>query len=352
MKVAIAAIGARTAVGYTASQSAAAVRAGLANFNASPFLVDGRGDPMVLAQAPGIAAVPDACEHLTGLALAALEDLAGTLPGNCRRSPVPLLLALPAPRPGLPADYPERVRAALWARAPVFLSLSDIETFDTGHAAGLLAIGRGIELLRQGQPLVLVAAADSWLQVDTLEWLDHHSRLHSPSMAWGFVPGEAGAACLLGTPQTCRRLGQPCLALIESVAGAAEPAALDAAAPCTGAGLTAALQAVLDPLPPGTAAVGAIYCDLNGERHRADEAGFALVRTSEYLRDPGNLVSPADCWGDIGAASGLLLASLPIAAALRGYTSARRALLWCSSDGPERAAALLATGTAMEPTGR
>ena len=73
-------------------------------------------------------------------------------------------------------------------------------------------------------------------------------------------------------------------------------------------------------------------CDLNGEPYRSEEFTFTVLRTQTAFADATRFVTPADCWGDIGAASGPLFANLAIAAAQRGYAKGPRALLWASSD--------------------
>ena len=268
---------------------------------------------------------------------AALTDLESSLPGPL--GSLPLVLALPADRPGLPPDLAHRIVAALTARSTDRLRSARCESLTAGQAGGLTAIIHGVELIRRDNPLVVVAAADSWLHPRTLGWLDRCGRLHTPAMPWGFVPGEAGGCCLLADQQTFAQLGLPCLGIIEGVGTGTEPHPLGSDAPCVGTGLTEALQAVLDSIPEQ--GVEAIYCDLNGERHRADEAGFALARIGESLRDPDAIFVPATCWGDVGTASGILFVALAAAAHQRRYARWRRALLFCSSDGPECAAMLL-----------
>lgn len=82
-------------------------------------------------------------------------------------------------------------------------------------------------------------------------------------------------------------------------------------------------------------------CDQNGEAYRADEFGFMLARLSEYFIDPSDYMAPADCWGDVGAASGPLCTNLTIFSAEKGYAKGPRTLLWTSSEGGERTAAII-----------
>jgi hypothetical protein len=80
---------------------------------------------------------------------------------------------------------------------------------------------------------------------------------------------------------------------------------------------------------------------VSGESYRAQEWGLAILRTSQWLRDPAGYIAPADRWGDLGAATGTALAMLPIAAWQRGYAEGPLALLFAGSDAGRRAAVVL-----------
>lgn len=86
-----------------------------------------------------------------------------------------------------------------------------------------------------------------------------------------------------------------------------------------------------------------MICDINGERYRGEEWGFVCLRLSQYFDDPTAYDSPADCWGDMGAASGPLFIMLACQAIARGYAKGPRALLWTSSEGGLRGAAVIET---------
>jgi len=135
-----------------------------------------------------------------------------------------------------------------------------------------------------------------------------------------------------------RRLALTPLAELLAVASAPEANVLGSGTVCTGAGLTAAFLQVLD----GQPRVSHSYCDLNGETYRAEEYGFAICRVGESFEHPDRFTAPAGCWGDAGAASGLLAATMPLAAWARGYAEGAVQLAWSSSaTSPLRAAALL-----------
>jgi 3-oxoacyl-[acyl-carrier-protein] synthase I len=183
-----------------------------------------------------------------------------------------------------------------------------------------------------------VGGADSWLEPQRLDALDVADRLHSVNQPWGFTPGEAAGFCLVTTGECARRLGLQAHAEILAVGTGRETKLMGTRTVCIGEGLTAAFRAVLHPRHR----VAHGYCDFNGETYRADEFGFAVCRTRDCFIDPGSFTAAAECWGDVGAASGLLALALPMAAWQRHYAHGPVALAWSSSaNAPLRAAALL-----------
>jgi 3-oxoacyl-[acyl-carrier-protein] synthase-1 len=82
---------------------------------------------------------------------------------------------------------------------------------------------------------------------------------------------------------------------------------------------------------------------MNGEPYRADEYGFACLRANEWFASSSEFVSPADCWGDVSAATGPLCVSLSVIAARKTYSNGPLTLVWASSESGERAGALLET---------
>ena len=79
-----------------------------------------------------------------------------------------------------------------------------------------------------------------------------------------------------------------------------------------------------------------LYCDMNGEPYRADEFGFATIRAGALFRDPSAFTAPADCWGDVGAASGPMFLVLADAATRKGYAPGPVLAAFMSSESGER----------------
>ena len=344
-RVFITGMGATTAVGRTAWASAAAVRADVSGFTQHPYMIDTAGEPMRAAIAPWIDIEVQGVERFEALLVPAIEEALSVLeaaPDSTSRWA--LALALPSPRPGLPPQLAQELQSRLARRFKgVF---GGAATFSSGHAAGLIGVQSARAKLSQGAlDACVVAGVDSWLDPETLEWLEQNDQLHGAgplNNAWGFIPGEAGAALLLMREGVAQPLNLAPLACVLGAGSANEPKRIKTATVCIGEGLTAAFRDALAALPPGNK-VSDIYCDMNGEPYRADEFGFTALRTKEHFESASDFVAPADCWGDVSAAGGLLHLMLACAATRKGYAKGRVAFAWASAEMGERAAALLAS---------
>jgi 3-oxoacyl-[acyl-carrier-protein] synthase-1 len=132
----------------------------------------------------------------------------------------------------------------------------------------------------------------------------------------------------------------PRLARVSGAHAAMESRTIASDAEVLGHGLADAVLGATGALRLPAEAVEDVYGDINGERYRADEWGFALLRAGRALRTV-QCKTPASCWGDVGAASGALGCVLAVRAWARGYASGSRALVWGGSDNGLRAAVVL-----------
>ena len=106
--------------------------------------------------------------------------------------------------------------------------------------------GDGARDRRAAAPLVLVGAADSYLDLGLLYALDAEGRLKTGEVADGFVPGEGAAFLLLGPAGAAARSGRQPIARIAGVGRAHEAGHLYSAEPCRGDGLAAAFSALFE----------------------------------------------------------------------------------------------------------
>ncbi len=340
----IVSVGACTAVGLDAATSAAAVRAGISGFGAHPFIVDSIGDRVIVGRAPVTDPDTGTSERLAAMACAAIQECLLLRPNGSSLDRVPVYLAVPSKRPGLDRAAISAVVTAV--RAEFARHALPIEMFeiDAGHAGGLLALQACCEALaRRSCSWALAGGVDSWLDADALDWLEATDRLHNAVNPWGFIPGEGAAFCIVAyAARPSHRLHAT--VNVAGFGAAAEMVPRRGDEPCLGHGLTSAIQSAIAELPRDQK-IDEVLCDYNGESDRADEYGFAVVRTSDRFVDATATRTPADCWGDVGAATGTLLVALAWQAAQTHWLAGRNVLIWSSSDSPHRAAIRLGIET-------
>jgi 3-oxoacyl-[acyl-carrier-protein] synthase-1 len=306
-------------------------------------MIDTVGEPIRVAMAPWLdidCAVADRYKALLQPALVqALEPLGSSNVGNVA---VALALALPIPRPGLPADLEQHVREQIASAFPG--RFTTLALFQVGHAGGLLGLHAAFKKFAEGAfDACVIAGVESYLSQETLEWLEANEQLHGAgplNNAWGFIPGEGAGAVLLVSGATAGRLRLEPLAQVLSVGKGFEPNRIKTETVCVGEGLTAAFREGLAGLPSG-AQVTDMFCDMNGEPYRGDEFGFTCLRTKEAFVSASNFVAPADCWGDVSAASVPLFLILSAIAGKKAYANGSYAFLWASSESGERGSSLL-----------
>jgi len=331
--------GACTAIGLSAPATAAAVSGEVAGFAEHPYLVDEVGERMVLAVVPFISELAVGASRLTELAVAAAREAALPLEGSIgREGGIPLVLAIPPARPGLADGVGEIILGDLVVALKDLCKLSQVNYLQGGHATGIAALEMCLQTMRAtGARFGLIGGVDSYIIPETLEWLESEEQLHSGRNPWGFIPGEAAAFCLL-TAFASSGGASPRLDCL-SLATSRESALMKTEAVCTGEGLTVAIRKAIEVMSPEER-VSHVFCDMNGEPFRADEYGFAITRLSNRFASATDFVAPADCWGDVGAATGPLLISLAHTCAKKRDVAGEHTLVWTSSEDGLRSAAL------------
>jgi 3-oxoacyl-[acyl-carrier-protein] synthase I len=342
-RVGIIGAGARTALGRSLPASAAAVRAGIVGVDRHPSVVDRAGRDHDVARAAWLPEHLDGAARLVTLAENAAKEALAPLLRDERRGRLRVLVGLPEPRPGRPVDLDGAMARALQKNKLWGDRIEDVVILPRGHAAAILAIEQASILLLRGEAdLCLAGGVDSYLDAATLRWLEEEDRIHTARRPWGFRPGEAAGFCLLASPSWLASRAAAPVSLL-AVSSADEPSPIRTRTVCVGAGLTAAFDGALAPLSAAGRRVDRLIGDLNGEPYRADELGFALSRTADAFAAPVDVLAPAQHWGDVGAASGALFAGLAFAAATAGHGTGLSTLIWASSEGGARAAALLSS---------
>ena len=306
-------------------------------------MVDTAGEPMRVALAPWLDIDVAPLQRFEALLVPSVTQALAPLDvAPDLKTRVGLVLGLPAPRPGLPADLEPSMHAALLRAFPN--RFAALATFPTGHASAFIGMKAAVLKIEQGGfDACVVAGVESYFTPDTLEWLESNDQLHGAgplNNAWGFIPGEAAGTVLLMSQRAAERTAAEFFGSVIGIGTAVEPNRIKTQTVCRGEGLTAAFRQALAALPSGTM-VTDVYCDMNGEPYRADEFGFACLRTKEAFESASDFIAPADCWGDVSAASAPLGIMLSAIAGRKSYAKGSLAFIWGSSEGGERGASVL-----------
>ena len=337
-------VGARTPLGFNAAASAAAVRGAISAIGEHPFFIDKVGEPISMACDAGLAADLaaglDITHRMKTMLLAAINEAFGNASLSWKGISIPCWIGFPEPRPGLLPDVVRSVSSSVVTEFGI--GQQQVYMLQKGHSSGLMAMQNAATLISSGEmDICLVAGVDSYHSRMTLDWLDAMGMLLSTKNRNGFIPGEAASACLLASRAAVNRYQLPVLASITAAATGIEPHPIRGEEVCIGEGLSAVLKDIIASLRRQQQVITATYCDLNGERYRNEEFVYTLLRTQEGFIDAHDYQCPADCWGDVGAASGLLFVSLAVASKQRGYAKGSIPVCWAGSESGYRAAVLL-----------
>lgn len=341
---AIRGIGMMTAIGGNALQTLASFRASISRYAESPVL-NKRFDPMTMALVPDDVLPPlneEVAAHkgltarqmrMLRLATPALQEATQSLE---KPESLPLLLAVPESLKGRLPSAPDNFIALLAMQSEIQLDPAASKLFRTGRAAGLQALDQAIALLTSGaHDHVLVGGVDSYLDLYLLATLDQEDRVLADGVMDGFAPGEGAGFMLLASSAAG---GNRTIATIHKPGLADEPGYRYSRQPYQGDGLSDAMREAIN--GHAGAPIRTVFGSLNGENFGAKEWGVAASRNQAALADPLRFEHPADCFGDVGAAVGPVLAGI-VAMGLRAGAFPGPALVWCSSEGRQRAAATI-----------
>lgn len=333
--VEITAIGMITSVGANTEMTAASVRSGISAYQESVVL-NKQFNPMILSLVPEDAlpeleddlkqkTLTSRQQRLLRLATPAIQQLAEKL-----ETPVPLMLCGPEKLPGRRSVVSDKFLKYLMLQSKVPIVLENSYVLPHGRASGLYALEAAMQLLESGKySQVMVGGVDSFLDLYLLASLDIDDRVLAEGVMDSFVPGEAAAFLLLklADNDSSVKLYPPGLA--------DEPGHRYSQEPYKGEGLSDAVEEALLNIQAPT--IKTVFSSFNGENFNAKEWGVAAIRNQQSLDSEFNMIHPADCYGDIGAATGPVLMALASIGMQKGYYQ-KPALVWVSSEIQQRAA--------------
>jgi 3-oxoacyl-[acyl-carrier-protein] synthase I len=335
MHLAIIGTGAVTAVGLTAPQCAAAIRARIAGFRQRMLFAPPR-DPIVVAEVPANERRKASPETwLVNLAARAVDECLAGLDNSPR--PIALLLAVP-----------DRYRAHAGLAGGVDAFMSELEAklemrfheqsrvIERGRASALASVMLARDLIeRRDVDQCLIAGVDSLVNVADAQRMSEAGRLHEPGNPQGAILGE-GAACVLVQSASDDSADLE-LAHILGAGAADEPDHALGEKHAVGRLMAQALGTATDGAQRRECEISFRISDMNGERYFAWDNLLSMTRFYRTRRERLEVWYPATCVGDVGAAAGPLSLVIAAMAFAGGYAPGAVAMCEGSSDDGLRA---------------
>jgi 3-oxoacyl-[acyl-carrier-protein] synthase-1 len=330
--LAILGVGLVSGVGLTAAESCAAIRCGINNFQETRFTSSSRA--WLIGSSVELEAPWRGTTKLVKMAARAVRDCLEAAPVRDARQ-IPLLLCTAEEdRPGRLEKLDRVLLGGIEHELGIALHPNS-RVIAQGRVGGAVALLQARRMMQEGPcTRVIVVGVDSFLVGSTLAAYDIAGRLLTTDNSNGFIPGEAAGAMLLGI----REEGIAVPLLCCGLGFAREPAPLDTGKPLRADGLVHAIREALNEAGLALKDCDHRIADVNGEQYRFKEAALAITR---LLRDRKVLLSlwhPADCIGEVGAATLPAMLAILAVGARKDYLPGLTFLGHLGNDDNKRAA--------------
>ncbi len=338
--------GAYTAVGSSAAQTCAAIRAGISGFARWDLShLDDQTEAIVAAPIPMLPTPRDnrLFDRLVMMAVPAIEDCLAA--SGIEAGKLLLLLGIRdgfRSHPQLDGREADLIRAIEDALGLRFHRGSAV--VPEGRPAALLSLANLHTLLDRSQAQgAVVGGVDSLINWYDFQRFDATCRIKREGVEGGFTPGEGAAFVVVDRRPAERHATTRHFEILGVGVGqeSAETTMLSEGHP-TGRGLHQALVASLRESRLEEAQIDFRVSDINGEHYRGVEALLGVNRFYQTRREHLHGWFPAACVGDIGAGFGALLIIVAMAGIVRGYGHGPVAMCESGSDTGLNAACLLA----------
>ena len=252
---------------------------------------------------------------------------------------IPLVLAMPESQTNIKhINSPLLIKNLIeYGELPINPEL--VYRIHTGRAGGIQGLDIALRYLYELEyEFVLIGGSDCYLNHPRLDELDATQRLLAPGATDGFAPGE-GAGFLLLTRHPHYALSQNNHIVVLHPPGISEePGNLhdNSDQPYRGDGLDQAFKGALADHHGNN--IHTVYSSMNGEHYWAKECAVAMLRNETHLQERITVAHPADCYGDLGAATGSVLIGLAAYDLLKKQPGPATHLVYSSADGAPRAA--------------
>jgi 3-oxoacyl-[acyl-carrier-protein] synthase-1 len=334
--------GAVTAVGLTAAQTCAAIRAGIKRNAPIEAQILAEQEPRIGAR---VSADPrlrsDDTQWLLNLAARALRE--------CEPMPAPdtaLLYLVPEQHRAHPLS--QTGDSELLVRLELLMDRRfgpNSRVLRAGAAACVEALGLARELIGTGAAArCLIGGADSLLRRSDLDALARDNRLVGSTQSQGLVPGEGAAFMLVGPgdPSAAQRGVR-----VRGLGIGYERNTVLGTESSVGEAFSSALTTAIADAGVSESEIDFVTGNYNGERYDAWETSHANARSYRTRRERLPVLWPAASAGEIGVAGGVL-SILTAAAAIEGEyalgpngIAGKTASVQVRSDGELRGVAVL-----------
>ncbi len=333
--IAILASGMVTGVGLDSVSSCAAIRCAIDNFSETRFMDQG-GEWIIGSQVP-LAQPWRGLPKLVHMVVPAIKECLAQA-HNGTPEQIPLLLCLaekerPGRLKGLDDELLFEIHTALGTR---FHPRSVV--IPRGRVAGAVAMEGASRLIHEDRvPYCIIAGVDSLLVAGTLAAYEQENRLLTSRNSNGFIPGEAGAAILVGPVRHSNEPELRCL----GIGTGEEKATMHSELPLRADGLVQAFKAAFDDAGCGFEQVDYRLTDANGEQYWFKEAALGMTRAMRVRKENFYLCHTADSIGETGAAVAPATLAHALAATKKNYAHGPGALCHFGSDSGERVALII-----------
>lgn len=341
----IAGMGMITPLGPSVATTVAAVNAGISAYQQSRYTT-AAGDAITMAEVPTAIfddfdaeidegeSYNEQYDHMIKMAIVALEK---TCCNQSIEQPIPLVLAMPE------LDISPAIKHSLLVRnlaknCARWISPALTRVCHSGRAAGMECIEFAFKYLCDKYDRILVGGSDSHSDYARLTPLDDMGRLLTIGSADSFAPGEAASFLLLTRHPELAQVRNGHIIKLHQPGIAEEPGHLFSKETYRGEGLDHAFKKAIALHTENR--IHSIYSSMNGENHWAKEYGVAYLRNKAAFADPVRVEHPADCYGDLGAATATTLIALAVEH-LHSHKNVYKHLVYSSSDTAMRAALIV-----------
>ena len=333
--LAILSVGMVSGVGLIAPAAGAAIRCAIDNFQEIRF-IDSGGEWIMGCSVPLEQPWRGRAKLLKMLALA-LRECANQVPTlDLRRVPL-LLCVAETERPGRLVGLDQSLLTELQAETGLaFHPKSSV--IAEGRVSGVTALRQARQLITEEKlSSVMIAGVDSLLVAATLRGYEEQEKLLTSQNSDGFIPGEATAAILVGKPLLNAGPQLLCLGLGSGMEKAFEGSEL----PLRADGLVAAIREALVEASYDMGDLDFRITDAAGGQYNFKEAALALTRLLRKRKEKFDIWHPADCIGEVGAATVLVILIVAWLACRKGYVDGPKIIGHVGNDDGQRGALVL-----------